>query len=186
MQSSCALTRNLLLSHQPLPYRLVNVTLKFFLLLVGHLLRTIPVVLIDPTISITFSCFFTLLLLFQYVEHLLAVHTPKPLINQAHHLAFVLTFLVDGHLDHGMFGITVSEHEVNNVVTSLIRQRMIFVVHLVVRGHVPKHLMPCFMRHHKSQFLLRQFRYELTPVFLISSVGTRSRYVIHYASTPNH
>ena len=123
-------------------YRLVDLALKLTLLLVGHVFRTTPIVFVEAlSVAITIAPVAILFLLLEYVEHLLGVHATESLVDQAHYITRHFVPLgVARHCNERLIRIEVSEHQVNNVVTSLIRQTMIFVMEFLPCGQVSIHL----------------------------------------------
>ena len=174
--------------HHALAYGLVDLALKLTLLFVGHVFCTTPVVLVETiTFAFTITPVTILFLLLEYVEHLLGVHATESLVDQAHRFTRHLVPLgVARHGNQRLVRIEVSEHQVNHVVTSLIRQLVILVMQLLPCGQVSIHLVGCFVRNQEPKLLVTQLTHELASVLLITAIGTCGRDVIHYASTPNH
>ena len=164
-------------------YRLVNLSGEFLLLLLGHALGTIPVVVIEP---IATTATFAVTLLLENVEHLLGIHASESLVHQAHRLALVRPIGVAWHGYDCLAWVQVFEHEVNHVVTSGVRQAVIFVMQLAPCGEVSIHLVRVLMRHHKRQLGVAQLLHKLAPIAFVSPIGTGGRDVVIHSGTPNH
>jgi len=79
------------------------------------------------TITVTVTAFFFLLL--EDVEHLLGVHATESLVDKAHRLTCHLVPLgIARHRNELLIRVEVSEHQVNNVVTSSVRQLVVLVM----------------------------------------------------------
>ena len=96
-------------------------------------------------VTVTTAVTLVLLLLLEQVKHLLGIQAAILLIDQTDLLADVRTLTEDRHCDDRTSRIKVFEHQVNNVVTSLIGKRMVLIVQLLPRSQVAIHLVRCLV-----------------------------------------
>ena len=123
-----------------------------------------------------------LLLLLEYVEHLLSVHPAKPPVKQTHQATVWLAR--EGHIILRL--IHVVKHQVDNVVTRHVGEHTVLVPQFLPRGQVAKRFVQRLMQDNKSQLLVAAILNELATIPLVAAISAGSGDVIINVGITHH
>ena len=163
-----------------LTHSLVNISGQFTLLVCAHLLRTIPVMLIEPLgLAVTLAIIVVILILLEVIVNLSGV---PPRI-----LGVVAPTL--GHLGPAIFAILGHDLVVDDIVTGYVGHAWVLFVEVSPRCQMTIQLVIHLVQDEEPQLSIVEPFHKLSTIHLVTSVGAGCRnlgLIVFYCAITDH